>query len=73
LGQRCHLDEVETAIDGELPGLLDGDDAERFIGGVVKETNLRDADLLVDPQLSKGDGWKPPKHKNLDSDSAIQA
>ena len=48
--------------------ISDRDDAERFISGVVEKTHLRNADLLVDPQLSKGDGWKPPNTKNLDSD-----
>src|SRR5207302_4258852 len=59
LGLRGHLDQVELPLHGELACLLDRHDPERLLGGVVEETHVRDPDLVVDTELTKGDGSWP--------------
>jgi hypothetical protein len=51
-----------------LLGSLQWDDAECFLGGVVEQANLRDPDLVIDPELSESDGSKPPEIEKLDSE-----
>jgi hypothetical protein len=53
---RSHFDQVQLSLCGELSGLFDGDDSQLLPGGVIEKTDGRNADLVVDPQLSECDG-----------------
>jgi hypothetical protein len=55
LGLGGYLDQVEFALGCELPCLLNGDDSQLFACGVVEEADGRDADLVVNPELSECD------------------
>jgi hypothetical protein len=55
LGLGGHFDQVQLTLGGELPRPLDGDDSQLFASRVVEEADGRDADLVVDPELSECD------------------
>jgi len=55
LGLGCHLDQVEFTLGGELSRSFDGHDSQLFAGGVVKQPDRGDANLVVDPELSECD------------------
>jgi hypothetical protein len=55
LGLGGYLDQVQFTLGGELSCPLDGDDSQLLAGGVIEETDSRDADLVVDPELSECD------------------
>jgi hypothetical protein len=55
LGLGGYLDQVQFALGCELARPLDGDDSQLLAGGVVEEADRRDADLIIDPELSESD------------------
>jgi hypothetical protein len=55
LGLGGNLDQVQFTLGGELSRSFDGHDAQLFAGGVVEQADGRDADLVVDPELSECD------------------
>jgi len=55
LGLGGNLDQVQLTLRCELSRPLDGDDSQLLTGGVVEQANGRDADLVVDPELSECD------------------
>jgi hypothetical protein len=55
LGLGGYLDQVQFTLGCELPRPLDGDDSQLFACGVVEQADGRDADLVVDPELSECD------------------
>jgi hypothetical protein len=55
LGLGGHFDQVQFTLSGELSRSLDGHDSQLFTSGVVKQADGRDADLVVDPELSECD------------------
>jgi hypothetical protein len=55
LGLGSHLDQVQLALGGELSRSLDRDNSQLLAGGVVKQADGWDADLVVDPELSECD------------------
>jgi hypothetical protein len=55
LGLGGYLDQVQLTLGCELPRPLDGDDSQLFACGVVEQADRRDADLVVNPELSECD------------------
>jgi len=55
LGLGGHFDQVQFTLGGELSRSLYGHDSQLLAGGVVEQADGRDANLVVDPELSECD------------------
>jgi hypothetical protein len=55
LGLGGYLDQVQFALAGKLSCSLDGDDSQLLARRVIEQADARDADLVVDPELSECD------------------